>query len=149
MIQRIQTISILLALAFLAASCFAPVAALVSLNGQVSAVNLFGLNPGKAETPFHIALMILSGFIAIIDLIIIFSYKNRKKQMNICMINIILLVCLNLLLFYQLWHLKKIGIVESYQVTAVFPLLSAVLTYLAYRGIKKDDNLVHSYERLR
>jgi hypothetical protein len=149
MIQRIQTIYLLIALAFLASCCFVPIAAMAPVNGQILVVNLFRLTPGKAETLFHIALVILAGFIVVIDLAIIFSYKKRKKQMNMCMISIILLICLNLLLFYQLWHLKKMGIIESYQVTSVFPLLSAVLTYLAYRGIKKDENLVRSYERLR
>jgi hypothetical protein len=36
-----------------------------------------------------------------------------------------------------------------WQIKAIFPLVSAILAWLAYRSILKDDLMVRSYDRLR
>jgi len=30
-----------------------------------------------------------------------------------------------------------------------FPVVAAILTFLAFRGVKKDEELVRSYDRIR
>jgi hypothetical protein len=148
MIQRIQTIYLLFALVLLIACCFVPLAVLI-FTGNVFSLSILQFEQGKLEIPLWGFPSFLSGLIIIIDLVIIFLFKKRKRQMQLCIVNIILLICLNLLLFYQCLLLKNTGIQVTCNIAIVFPVLSAVFTYLAYGKIKKDENLVHSYERLR
>ncbi len=70
--------------------------------------------------------------------------------MRACMIIIVLLILINILVFVQIAQLKQeLGMVASYKLPCVFPLIGAVLVFLAYRGIKKDEELVKSYDRIR
>ena len=67
-----------------------------------------------------------------------------------CLTIIFIVIALNILVFFQIGQLKKeLSMMVTYKLPLVFPLISAVLTFLAYRGIKKDDELVKSYDRLR
>ena len=38
---------------------------------------------------------------------------------------------------------------HAFDISIIFPVVSIVFTFLAYRGIRKDELLVRSYERLR
>jgi hypothetical protein len=69
--------------------------------------------------------------------------------MQVCLIIIGMLIILNALLFYQFLGLKSAGVMFFYRLPFIFPVISAILTYLAFRSIKKDDDLVKSYDRLR
>ena len=149
MIQRIQTLYLLGVLVLLALCAHFPVTVLTDAQGKVAALSLIGIVHSSGNLFLHLLLLIILGISVILDIICIFLYKKRKIQMKQCMINIFLLVGLNLLLFVQLLMLKMSGIAVLYRLPIIFPLLCAVFTYLAYRGIKKDDELVKSYDRLR
>ena len=149
MIQRVQTLYLFGVLVLLFICCHVPVAVLSGANGKVDAMTLINLIHSGGNVSLHILILFLLGLSAIIDLLCIFLYKRRKVQMKQCLINVFLLVGLNLSLFYQLLILKMSGITVMYRLPFIFPLLCAVLTYLAYQRIKKDDDLVKSYDRLR
>ena len=51
--------------------------------------------------------------------------------------------------FYALAFDRKIDVTLVWTVKAVFPLLSAILAWLAYRAILRDEVKVRSYDRLR
>lgn len=51
--------------------------------------------------------------------------------------------------FYVLTFDRKIDVALVWTVKAVFPLLSAILSWLAYSAIHRDDIKVRSYDRLR
>lgn len=51
--------------------------------------------------------------------------------------------------FYVLMFDRKIDVTVIWKVKAVFPLVAAILAWLAYRAIMKDDLKVRSYDRLR
>lgn len=44
---------------------------------------------------------------------------------------------------------NQLNSVISYQIIVVFPLISAILTYLAIRAIGKDEALIRSLDRIR
>jgi len=65
---------------------------------------------------------------------------------------IVLLLSLGTLIlgaFYVLMFDRKIDITILWKVRAVFPLVSAILAWLAHRAILRDELLVKSYDRLR
>ncbi len=149
MIQRIQTLYLLGALALILICCFVPIAVLTGNINQDLPLSLLELTLKKSSLLFEFVLLFLLGFTAFIIFISIFLYKRRKTQMKQCVISTIALVILNLTALSQLLYLKHTGMTVVFHIASVFPLLAAVCTWLAYGRIKKDENLVKSYDRLR
>jgi hypothetical protein len=149
MIQRIQTIFLLLALILISVCFFLPIANVYMPNSEIYSFNLLGF---KFQNDFHrITSLMFSGFaICGLLLVTIFLFKNRILQMRLCIYNIVLMVGINGIVFYLLMHAKNNNnALIYYQITSVFPLLAAILTYMAFRRIRKDELLVKSYDRLR
>lgn len=149
MIQRIQTLYLLGALALLLICGFVPIADLTGNGSQLISVSLIVLIRMKEPISLGFLLSFLLGFIAFTNFICIFLYKRRKIQMKQCLISIVMLVVLNLLVLYELLYIKRSGMTVTFYIPFIFPLLAAVFTWLAYIRIKKDETLVKSYDRLR
>lgn len=148
MIQRIQTIYLFIALALLIIFSILPVAVLTGTD-YVLSYKITYFNYEKVSVPLSGTPLFISGIAALLNIITILIYKNRKKQYLLCIISVALLVCLQGLLFYQIIYLRNSGMSVSFKVSFIFPLVSAIVTYLAAGRIKKDEALVRSYERLR
>ena len=94
-----------------------------------------------------VALQILGGLIAGLSTANIFQYKDRKRQMSICSLGALLLV---LWLGYFCYdHFCLRGGATMYPLYAVLPIVSIILFWMAKKGIKHDDDLVRSADRLR
>jgi hypothetical protein len=80
----------------------------------------------------------------------IFLYKNRKLQKKIIffdiMLELILIISVFILLLPVVQHNSAI-LKPGYRI--IMPLLSLIFLVVAYLGIRKDDELVKSYDRLR
>lgn len=97
-----------------------------------------------------IPLTILLSVIVLMLIITIFLYKNRILQMRLSVFNILLMLgSVGLIYFYSLQVQGKIDGETFYLYPVIFPVASAILTFLAFRGIKKDEELVRSYDRIR
>ena len=95
-------------------------------------------------------LAILLTIILIISLITIFFYKNRIRQIRFCIYNILLMFGSGFLTWYYINNFaKKLECNVYYKLPIVFPLIAIVLTYLAFKRIKKDEELVRSADRIR
>jgi len=95
-------------------------------------------------------LYIVAGFIisAMMSLVSIFMFKNRKSQFIINRLNIILNFILLIVFVYS--SLTTSGEMEvSKKGVGVLPIISIVLLVLANKAIKKDEDLVKSVDRLR
>lgn len=79
----------------------------------------------------------------------IFSYKNRKRQILLNTISIIINALLIGLLAYWLLNLSGGIKVPEKGIEPVFPLISVVCLLLANVYIRKDERLVKSVDRLR
>jgi CHASE2 domain-containing sensor protein len=105
-------------------------------------------NPQMIRNLIPLSVIIL--IICILSFTAIFLFKKRKIQLKLT-VSVILLAILfiGLMSFYAFWTTGK------YQAKLVpgfkmfIPLLMLVFGILAYRGIRKDENLVKSYDRLR
>jgi glucose uptake protein GlcU len=75
----------------------------------------------------------------------IFNYKNRKRQFR-STLGLILLGIINLALYYE--ETKKFA-EGSLGLTAALAIAIPILLFLAARGIRRDQKLVKSLDRLR
>ncbi len=154
MIQRIQTIYLLVVAFLLAFFFFVPFSTFV-VEPQMAKYlfNVSGLSSEtiNAENVYNTwPLLILSIVVFGIDMITIFMYKRRMIQIRLCIINTILLVGMQGLLYYYVITVSKLLPANpSYSIIFVFPIVSAILSFLALRSIAKDEALVRSLERLR
>ena len=94
--------------------------------------------------------LILSYILVVIPLITIFLYKKRIMQMRLCIANFILLIGFQVLLFwFCLSTGNELKAVTGYKISLIFPLISAILSYLAFLSIRKDEKLIRSIDRIR
>jgi len=152
MIQRIQSIFLFLSLCFLVPLFFAPIAELVYETGEIFAFNLKGFYLTEAEATISISnqnsIMAFGILICIINLVIIFLYRHRVLQLRLCIYNMLLLTGLTgvvLLVLYSVPNVRSV----SFSMPAVFPVISIILHYLAFRGIRKDELMVQALSHLR
>ncbi len=136
MIQRIQTVYLLLS-------------ALVSA-GLIFVLHLWTNSDDVAvfavDDYLYLGLFLGS---ALLSLISIFSYKNRKFQFVLGRLNIILNFILLGFFVYQLLMPPGESNISEKGVGIFIPILSIVLLVLANKAIKKDEDLVKSVDRLR
>ena len=104
------------------------------------------LNSGESTFPF----IVLIPAILILSLGTIFVFKKRRLQLWLTG-SVIFLVLLLIFLetFYALHIINEFDcrIIPGFNMC--IPLLLLILTFLAFRGIRKDEQLVRSYDRLR
>ncbi len=155
MIQRIQSVFLLLVIIVQIVLFFTPLAVFIS---DLSYYKLF-LTEMKNMTPdsnmdmsrmIAMPLAIMNTVIIIIAVITILKFKNRVLQMRLNRFNILLIIILivGILFGYPQWMLK-IGSVVTYDYGAYLPLISIVFLFLANIFIGKDEKLVRSADRLR
>lgn len=135
MIQRIQSIYLLVASILMALTFVLPF-------GQKNDFNLTATH--------NIGLMAVAGISIAFNLFIIFQFNDRKKQMMLA--NIALLIPV---IFYGLAHVvanqDNIVAVSFDKMNYGFPLagLAMLFIFLAKNAIQKDHKLVNSTDRLR
>ena len=151
MIQRIQTIYLLLAAAVLASPLFLPLA---TASGDTTALAALGNNFFADGTywvkEFPGGMSLLSA--VLFTIYTVFLFKSRPRQMRMA-VGVIVLTTLFAVLFAVLGYLNAQQLPEGTDthlaIGSAFPLLAIVFLALAYGSIKKDEALVRSSDRLR
>jgi Domain of unknown function (DUF4293) len=136
MIQRIQSIWL-----FLAAVCVLLTMQFSTYAGA-DAAGLLQLIKGTSNT----FLVITTAMVAVVSMIALFLFKNRKLQMKISFLAI--LIELVLLFFYY----REIQLLVGKGAFAVTALLHAgviIFLLLAAKGINSDEKLIKDSNRLR
>lgn len=147
MIQRIQTIYLLLA-GLITASLFFFDFAELAVDSQFMVFNAFGIFEGDKVIIDGLPVMLFTGLITLLHFIIIFMYKKRIAQMRMTVFTIILLLGLIGVIFYFSYFAFE-GASVVYKIPVAFPLIAVILDYLAIRAIGKDEALVRSMDRIR
>ena len=118
----------------------------IAFNGIVKSTGGQGLEVVESVWP----LTLIAILIAALALIVIFIYKNRKLQLILAKMLIGLVVILILIVcFYSYVIITKYSGTFVPGFKMAIPPLMLILSMLAHRGIRKDDRLVKSYDRLR
>jgi hypothetical protein len=154
MIQRIQTAFLLIATMFIGFLLFFPIAEIISPeHAEVYKLGFRGLQSETNSIPLGLSVLPLSLLIAIcliISFFTIFLYKKRMVQVRLSIFNIIIHLGLQGLAFYYVKAAQSFISGEvSYTLFFVFPVVSAILIFLALRAISRDEALVRSLDRLR
>ena len=133
MIQRIQSLYLFI---YLINKCFSIYISFIderSLHFIIHKIDLFKL--------FTIFLIIISA-------ITLFSFKNRKTQIKLSYL--LITIQLIVLLFLTILAYKADNSVKFLQNYQTFTyIIGLVLLLLSLKGIKKDQNLIDSIDRIR
>jgi len=159
MIQRIQTLYLLLAAGLLAVFSLLPFVEFLK-DGALFEQTVWGIRASAgtyAPSPEVAGYLvrttpmgILAGIATLLPFITIFLYKRRLLQLRLCIVEIVLLV--GLLAYLVLYLVRTAGDFSDRAVFALadlLPLLALVLTVLSFRAISRDIVLVRSLDRIR
>ena len=135
MIQRIQSIWLLLASAF--AFLTMKFVFLIGSNTEIPY--------GVFNATNNIVLLILTSMLGTLCLFTIFIFKQRKLQLWLT----ILAIFISLLNIFLYFVYEKKYTTSHLALTSVFALLIPVFLFLAAKGIYKDQKLIKSANRLR
>jgi hypothetical protein len=151
MIQRIQTLFLIAAAVLSGLLMTGDLLLLNNGTGTIFSLGFSGL--GEADGDPVQRLWPLTVIITIVPLLAftaIFLYRKRSIQMRIAMMTLLFSLGTILLGAYYVYMFdRKIDVTIIWKVRSIFPLVSAILAWLAYRSILKDEILVKSYDRLR
>ena len=153
MIQRIQTVFLIIATILLAFMLFMPIAEVVRpMDEAVFGLGFNGLKSaeGAGTILSSYPLSILIALCLTLCIVTIFLFKKRMLQIRLSVANSILLLGLQGLAFYYVKSAETVLEGDgSYTLIFTFPLVSAILVFLALRAIARDEALVRSLNRLR
>ncbi len=140
MIQRQQTLWLLLATAATVMSFLFPFATGTAKIENTSMEKIVELDAGS-----NFQLVLLSIASVAISFITIFLFKNRKQQQWLCLLGLLIS---GLIVFFFAMEMNKL-IKPTPALWAVLPVLTFISYFMAYRGVRKDEKLVKSLDKLR
>ena len=152
MIQRIQTLYLLLATALMACTLFMPIAHVSTAQGELV---LQAFKPFGSEMAFGWLFAALFILATLLPLVTIFLFKYRKRQVGLCAAEGVLqlgAVVVILLFYWLIIHdiLQDFTILsKSLGWAFIMPVAALVPTFLAGRAIFRDEVLVRSLDRIR
>lgn len=147
MIQRIQSVYLLVVTILLVACLCTPLATSI-YDGNVSKfTNLYVMAEDGAKEYSPWALFAILLIASLISFGTIFLYKKRMLQIRLTIFNTILLVGYYATLITFICMSEWTDLTASW--TICLPLVAIILNWLAIRAIGKDEMLVKAYDRLR
>lgn len=153
MIQRIQTLFLLVSLILTSVLFFIPIANILVGKFNIYTFNIFGINLLSNNNELitnTYPMLILIILIILTILISIFLFKKRLLQLRLCFLSIILSIGIYGLGCFYIYKLTSVfDTTVHYSISIVIPLISIIFIYLAIRAIKKDELLIRSLDRIR
>ena len=149
MIQRKQTLFLLLALVCTLACLFLPIGWFTpqDMGADMSMYNLWVVEPNGTHNFSVWALFVILLITIPINIAAIFSYRNRKAQARFCIF--IFLLCLGWYVVYVIFG-KLLPYGEfSPGIAAALPLVAMILYVMARKAILADEALVRAADRIR
>ena len=153
MLQRIQTVYLLIIAVLTALMSLFPLAVLQT-GGALYEFTAFGVKTmtQEAELVYPIwSLFVLLAIIAGLAIVTILLFKKRMLQIRLCIFNAFVMIGFYGFFAYLVYAMKQqLGDLSvSVRFALSFPLVCLVLDYLAIRNIGADETLVRSLNRLR
>lgn len=150
MIQRIQSVYLLVVAILLVVCLCTPVGSFIASDYSVSEfTNLSITAPDGVKDYAPWALFAILIVVALLAFVTIFLFKNRMLQIRLTIFSTILLVGYYATLVTFIFMLKGDTMTYSASWTVCLPLVAIILNWLAIRAIGKDEVLVKAYDRLR
>lgn len=152
MIQRIQTLYLILVAGFMLAMLFIPINVFEGLENVVFEAGALGVYQVNEAYFFFDTWPLLIPFLAVVinSLVAVFLYKKRPLQIKLASTNILLLLASYCAIFYYAWSfMTAYPSILKPSLGLLLPLLAFISNLLAIRAIKKDENLIKSLNRIR
>jgi hypothetical protein len=158
MIQRAQSIYLFLASIAGLLTFFLPFAHYLQGDVKLAEYAVFGVFNVQSDLvemsgPFLFPTWILSLFVTMLPAISIFMYKNRPAQLRVTRLGFLMNLGFIVYLFFAIdsIHSQLYGDEVSilYHAGFYLPVVAIAFLFLAIRGIKKDEALVKSLDRIR
>ncbi len=156
MIQRVQSIYLILIFVLVGVMSFLPLV-IFQTSDHIFYMNLFYFE-GVEHLSFAVDLpniwpiAALAIVLALLSVYSLFRFQNRKQQMLLNMINMLVNFGLLISIFLYADSVASFADVKGeviYDVAAYFPIVTVLLLILANRNIRKDEKLVKESDRLR
>lgn len=152
MLQRIQTLYLSIALLLMGLLNWLTLGE-IAVGEKIFSFTMKGIIDIQTGQQMYgaIHLIIFLCIILLVELVIIFSYKKRIRQMRMAIFNLILMLGFVLIgwLFVKSSANALGQGIYSLKLPLIFPFVAAILNYLAIRAIAKDELLVRSVDRIR
>ena len=134
--QRVQTLYLFLAALLLGVLFFSDAAQVIGPAGDVQPVRY------TEKLPYLVLLCVSAAGV----LTALFAFRHRMLQLRLAAVATVVMLGLQ---GWLAWDYFTADSAIVFRYNAVFPLLSAILTVLAIRGIYADELMVRSASRLR
>ena len=153
MIQRIQTIYLFLASIAIYLLFIFPIVNTLTTDGarQIKITGVYETvsNQVVQTEPFTL-LTIATAILGLIPLVLIFQFKNRKRQLTMVYSLVVVIIA------YSFWISQTIKAaanttleISNYSIGAGLTSVAILFLVLASKGIQRDEKLVKSADRLR
>lgn len=152
MIQRIQTIYLLISLIAWTLLFFNPVIGFTSEAGGAWLLFAGGIKEvdGGKMALETLPMLILFVLVELLALISILTYRRRALQLQATLLNMILQVLsYGIIALYVIQGKNLLNAHPGLLFFSAMPLLAAVCSFLAFRGIRRDMLLLRALDRLR
>lgn len=155
MIQRIQSVYLLITALLSVLFLNGPILSFsddanTTYSVRLAALQKVGPAGGSEIIASLITPVIVILLIIITSLVGIFLFRNRKLQMKFAAALICLSVLLILVIIWYMYEIStEFNAALNFRLNLILPLLMLISSVLAFIGIRKDEKLVRSYERLR
>ena len=155
MLQRIQSIYLFLAGLVIFALFIFPLVHNVSFAAMPSTITVTGVYVQGSVQQMHVkpftGLEIATVIAGVLPMVLIFLYGNRKRQITMCYLYIVLLIGYA---YWQTQVVKELLDISTFKVGnfgigVLLCPISIVLTLVAIKAIQRDEKLVRSADRLR
>jgi hypothetical protein len=155
MLQRVQSIYLLLAGLALFALFLFPLVHNVYVDGKPVSIMVTGVfqdvNGQQTHTEFFVALTVATAIVGLLPIAIIFLYKNRKRQIALSYGAMLVIIGYS---FWMAQMAKKVmGSIQidthNWGIGLFLSSISLLLIMLAIKAIQRDEKLVKSADRLR
>lgn len=139
-IQRLQTLFLLIAVVAMAVFCLTPMASMTSAESAESFTPVF-----VRDLPVFLILNIV---IALMLFLGIFLFKNLRRQISVTLASIVL-ICVSIVTFGIVMYVGMPDAKVIWTGGVLLLVLALIMAVFAYRYMKKDLRTLTSYDRLR
>ncbi|OJW82717.1 MAG: hypothetical protein BGO69_07015 [Bacteroidetes bacterium 46-16] len=139
MIQRIQTLWLFLAALVNAGLFVFDLYRPADASGTLKPLNVI-------DNYFFVLIALVT---IVLPLVTIFMFRDRKKQVRMTAVSIIASLSFISTMLMEVRSSYPAGTSGSYWIASVLPVLAIIFLIMAIRGIRKDEKLVRSQDRLR
>ena len=149
MIQRIQSVYLLVVSILMVICMCNPVGSIIATTNEISEFgNLFITLPDGTKDYAPWALFVILLVVAVLAFVTIFLFKKRMLQIRLTIFSSIVLIGYYLVMAALIFMTaEETSFTPSW--TICLPFVGIILNWLAIRGIGADEALVKAYDRLR